>query len=162
MFYRQVHTHVRTSPSGSTMQARFPFHAFIYVFVWYGFRCVFGVVFFALGHVQDVFGPQHGALLGAKMVPKSLQKWSWRRLTCPKWMSSNSLCFTILLALGGVPRRVKIVFKAVFVHFAMYVDFRIVFEYLLELPKSNLVGNMSPPRGPRRSLRSGQNEVKNW
>ena len=28
MFYRQVHTHVRTSPSGSTMQARFPFHAF--------------------------------------------------------------------------------------------------------------------------------------
>ena len=48
-----------------------------------------------------------------------------------------------------------------FVHFAMYVDFRIVFEYLLELPKSNLVGNMSPPRGPRRSLRSGQNEVKN-
>ena len=48
-----------------------------------------------------------------------------------------------------------------FVHFAMYVDFRIVFEYLLELPKSNLVGNMSPPRGPRRSLRSGQNEIKN-
>ena len=47
-----------------------------------------------------------------------------------------------------------------FVHFAMYVDFRIVFDYLLELPKSNLVGNMSSPRGPKRSLRSGQNEVK--
>ena len=45
-------------------------------------------------------------------------------------------------------------------HFVMYVDFHIVFEPLLELPKSNLVGNMSPPRGPRRSLWSGQNEVK--
>ena len=34
---------------------------------------VFGVVFFSLGHVQDVFGPQHGPLLGGKMAPKSLQ-----------------------------------------------------------------------------------------
>ena len=129
--------------------------------VW--FSICFSVSFFvALEHVQDVFGPQHGRHLGGQDGSKFAPKWSWRRLTCPKWMSSNSLCFTILLALGGIPRRVKIVFKAVFVHFAMYVDFRIVFEYLLELPKSNLVGNMSPPRGPRRSLRSGQNEVKNW
>ena len=77
MFYRQVHTHVRTSPSGSTMQARFPFHAFtglcFYVFFGMVFGVFFEVVFFALGHVQDVFGPQHGALLGAKMPPKSLQ-----------------------------------------------------------------------------------------
>ena len=77
MFYRQVHTHVRTSPSGSTMQARFPFHAFtgfcFYVFFDMVFGVFFEVVFFALGHVQDVFGPQHGPLLGAKMVPKLTQ-----------------------------------------------------------------------------------------
>ena len=39
MFYRQVHTHVRTSPSGSTMQARFPFHAFTGLCFWMFFRC---------------------------------------------------------------------------------------------------------------------------
>ena len=37
------------------------------------FGLVFGVHFFALEHVQDVFGAQHGTLLGAKMAPKSLQ-----------------------------------------------------------------------------------------
>ena len=81
MFYKQVHTHVRTSPSGSTMQARFPFHAFTGSYFWclsscfFGgvFGVVFGVDFFALEHVQDVFRAQHGPLLGAKMAPKSLQ-----------------------------------------------------------------------------------------
>ena len=117
MFYKQVHTHVRTSPSGSTMQARFPFHAFtgfcFKVFFWYGFRCVFGVVFFALGHVQDVFGPQHGPLLGAKMAPKLSQSGlqnAWRG-------ESESLQIPCVLkygwCLGRVPRRVKIVLRAV-------------------------------------------------
>ena len=59
------------------MKARFPFHAFtgfcFYVFFDMVFGVFFGVVFFALGHVQDVFGPQHGPLLGAKMAPKSTQ-----------------------------------------------------------------------------------------
>jgi len=63
------------------MQARFPFHAFTGFICMLFFVCffcvVFGVVFgvdsFALEHVQDVFGAQHGALLGAKMAPKSLQ-----------------------------------------------------------------------------------------
>ena len=50
MFYRQVHTHVRTSPSGSTMQARFPFHAFTgFGVCWVVFfGVVFGVVFVRL------------------------------------------------------------------------------------------------------------------
>ena len=59
------------------MKARFPFHAFtglcFYGFFDMVFGVFFGVVFFALGHVQDVFGPQHGPLLVAKMASESLQ-----------------------------------------------------------------------------------------
>ena len=63
------------------MKARFPFHAFTGFYFWCLLGCFFGVVFgvvfgvdfFALEHVQDVFGAQHGPLLGAKMAPKSLQ-----------------------------------------------------------------------------------------
>ena len=79
MFYKQVHTHVRTSPSGSTMQARFPFHAFtgfsflmFFFYVdfeasWIGFwRSKF--LLFKLKLIFDrFFGPlqnQEGALWG--------------------------------------------------------------------------------------------------
>ena len=51
-------------------------HSQVYVFMVFSlwFSVCFSVSFFvALEHVQDVFGPQHGPLLGAKMAPKSLQ-----------------------------------------------------------------------------------------
>ena len=52
------------------MLRRFLFFVFFFGVV---FGVVFGVDFFALEHVQDVFGGQHGSLLGAKMASKSLQ-----------------------------------------------------------------------------------------
>ena len=117
MFYKQVHTHVRTSPSGSTMQARFPFHAFtglcFYGFFVMVFDLFFSVVFWRSWACPRRFWTPTWPPLGGQDGSKIAPRWSWRRLTCPKWMSSNSLCFTILLALGGVPRRVKIVFKAI-------------------------------------------------
>ena len=78
MFYRQVHTHVRASPSGSTMQARFPFHAFTGFVFFSVFSCLFSSSFlksfFSLLSMLEV--PKRAPLdplLGPKMAPKSLQ-----------------------------------------------------------------------------------------
>ena len=166
MFYRQVHTHVRTSPSGSTMQARFPFHAFtglcFYCFFCMVFDMFFSVVFCRSWACPRRFWTPTWPPLGGQDAPKIAPKWSSERLTWRKWESSNSICFTILLVPREGPKTCQNRVEGGFVHFVMQVDFHIVFEPLLEFPKSNLVGNMSPPRGPRRSLRNGQNEVKNW
>ena len=98
--------------------------------------------------------------LGSQDGPKIDPKWSSERLTWRTWDSSNSFCFTIHLVPREGPKTCQNRVEGGFAHFVMYVDFYIVFERLLELPKSNLVGNMSPPRGSKRSLRRGQNEVK--
>ena len=136
--------------------------SFFSVFFMFVFILLFEVVFFALEHVgcakKSPPWPPLGRQDGTKIVPK----WSSRRLQWPKWKSSNSFCFTTLLCPREGPKTGINRVQGGFVHFVMYVDFHSVFEPLLDLPKSNLVGNMSPPRDSKRSLRSGQNEVKNW
>ena len=136
-------------PPGGLPRPRF-FDAFLDPF----FKCLL----VALEHVS---GAKKSPLFGRQDGTKIAPKWSSRRFQWPKCKSSNSLCFTTLLRSREGPKTGINRVQGGFVHFFMYVDFHIVFEPLLDFPKSNLVGNMSPPRGPKMSLRSGQNDVKN-
>ena len=144
--------------SGKPSQIEYRYMCVLAIFLMW-FSVCFSVSFFCSWARPRRFWTPTWPPLGGQDGFKIAPKWSSERFLWRTWDSSNSLCFTIHLVPREGPKTCQNRVEGGFAHFVMHVTFHTVFEPLLELPKSNLVGNMSPPRGPKSLPRGSKTAV---